>query len=177
MKHMMLGLALTALFGHTTQVLADVVYLTNNSGRRLCIATIEASYSDQGTSFVNDGWRCIEPAADLQVDYDAFVYVAIIDDAGRDYVADSPIDSYANDYRAYVPGLATDKFGIEVLSFNTGGFTYSYFLGDDEWSHWNRVVDTAAELDASIRSKGFKQFKTYLFKAADNPGGLGLSLN
>src|SRR5690606_23080891 len=130
MKAMMFGLALTALCAHATEALAAVVQLTNGAGRRLCVAKTESTYSTGATTYVNEGWSCIEPRESLKIPLTVALYVTITDDAGRDYVDGNQLANYISSYQAYVPAEPTDKFGVKFSAFNGGGYSYSYFLGD-----------------------------------------------
>jgi hypothetical protein len=51
---------------------------------------------------------------------------------------------------------ATDEYGIEVFERPDGGFSYSYFIGLDDWSAW-QLNQTMDGVHSSLVGLGFKR--------------------
>jgi hypothetical protein len=157
-------LLLAFLAATSAEAFATQVTLDNRSGRRLCTAVAATHQESNGPESEISGFTCVESGQTLALEsFDGAVFLAVVDATGADYVATKP-DGFPL-ARSWVAGPAVKDFGLDVIQFDAGGYSYSYYLGDEDWSHWH-PVGGEDDLNTLLKARGFRPVKGWILDAA-----------
>jgi hypothetical protein len=170
-------MALVALALASSAFADGYVELTNNTEQRVCFGKSTYYVLDGGASgWITEGWTCVDPAASFrfEIGLNDYVYVSAIDDGNNDFLETRLVNYPA--VQTWAPVDRVDFFGVDVEERPDGTYLYSHYLNDDDWAS-DQIVGARDALDTFLGDAGFHKITGRVFRGADYPGGLTVSIN
>ncbi len=167
-----------AAFAFATSAFADgYVEILNRTEKRVCFGKITNFLVEgEGTGRLAEGWICVDPQGSFRFDIglNEYIYVSAIDELNNDFLENRLLDY--SPVPTWAPIAMVESFGVAVEDRFDGLFLYSYYFGDDDWSD-DMLVATVDTLDHFLVQAGFRKITGRVFRGADYPNGVSISIN
>ena len=157
-------LGIGALLVISGKASATIVTFDNQSGEKLCFAEGTSHREVNGPESIISGFNCVESGSILTLDpFDGAEFVSILDIFGHDFLEFGTLP-----YRmasSWVPAPTVASFELDVMQFDSGGYSYSFALGDDGLSNWH-PVGSSDDLTTLLNARGFHKVKSLILDSA-----------
>lgn len=170
-------LSVAALAFATSAYADGYVELVNRTEQRLCFGKITSFLVEgESTGRLAEGWTCVDPDGTFRFDIglNEYIYVSAVDEANNDFLETRLLEHAAA--RTWAPTEKVESFGIAVEDRFDGRYLYSYYFGDDDWSN-NILIGTLDTLENVLADHGFRKITGRVFRGADYPNGVRISIN
>lgn len=76
----------------------------------------------------------------------------------------------------FAPSALADKFGVATVARSDGSYGFAYYLNDNQWSD-DMIAGTLSTMESALGEAGYRKITGRVFRGADYPHGLAVSIN